>query len=117
MHEKGRCSYFCMISTDGDMELFLNQKEHFNAISITGTALLIQLTYAIGFNEATVSIPVVGLQCKSQLLIAGVFRCQVMEQMKEMIKSILTLISSLIEFIIQPLILVQWWEGSNFGWK
>lgn len=42
------------ISTDGDMELFLNLKEHFNATSITGTALLIQLTYAIGFNEATI---------------------------------------------------------------
>lgn len=35
------------------MELFLNPKEHFNAISITVTALLIQLTYAIGFNEVT----------------------------------------------------------------
>lgn len=42
------------ISTDGDMKLFLNLKEHFNATSITGTALLIQLTYAIGFNEATI---------------------------------------------------------------
>lgn len=42
------------ISTDGDMELFLNLKEHFNATSITGTALLIQLTYAIAFNEATI---------------------------------------------------------------
>lgn len=36
------------------MELFLNLKEHFNAASITGTALLIQLTCAIGFNEATI---------------------------------------------------------------
>lgn len=42
------------ISTDGDMELLLNLKEHFNATSITDTALLIQLTYAIGLNEVTI---------------------------------------------------------------
>lgn len=42
------------ISTDGDMELLVNLKEHFNATSITDTALLIQLTYAIGFNEVTI---------------------------------------------------------------
>jgi len=42
------------ISTDGDAELFLNLKEHFNATSITDTALLIQSTYAVAFNEATV---------------------------------------------------------------
>lgn len=41
------------ISTDGDIDLFLNLKEHFNAISITDIALLKQLTYAIGFNEVT----------------------------------------------------------------
>jgi len=54
MSEIGRLLFLHdRISTDGDIELFLNLKEHFNAISITDTAPLIQLTCAIGFNEVT----------------------------------------------------------------
>lgn len=54
MHEVGRQLFLHgRVSTDGDMELFLNLKEHFNAIRIADTALLIQLTYATGFNEVT----------------------------------------------------------------
>lgn len=54
MHEVGRQLFLHdRISTDGDMEFFLNLKEHFNAIRIADTALLIQLTYATGFNEVT----------------------------------------------------------------